>query len=239
MKSKTRFTVIIIFISLCMAPLVFSQEVEQKEREKHIRPPDAYNRGVDFYGRGDYNNSAESFVKALNTDNSRLEQWTSYNLGNSNYNRAQAQEQANPQAALGGYRDALEFFRRALNIDAYDNNAKYNYELTAQKIKLLEEKMEKQENQDKQQQNEQENKEQKPDSQSGQNQSQQQPEQEKEQPAAAKTKDGSESRAKENKDMTEEEALNLLNRLEQSEIEQKQLILKENQRQEPEVEKDW
>lgn len=224
--------------------------------EQTVRPSVRYNRGVDFYNRKDYNKAADNFLKALNTENRELEQWTNYNLGNSNFEQAQVQEETDPSAALNLYKNALEFFRRAIDLNPKDKDAKYNFELTAKKIKQTEQqsKQEKQNSQDqksqgdKQKEREQsqqagkseqnknssarEQKQQAQEKTAAQSQEQKDKEQEKKS-SAAKLQE-----AREHQEMSQEEALMLLDNFQESE-KTPELINKEEQREESPVSKDW
>jgi hypothetical protein len=208
-----------------------------------VDPRAAYNQGVDFYNKLDYNKAGEQFSQAMNTEGRRVEQWTAYNLGNTKFKEAGMQEQQNPQAAASLYSDALEFFRRALELDHADNDAKYNFEITAVKIKELQ-----QQNQDKK--HDQENKEQPPapkntDKSDQSKQNQQQPEQpenqnkNQEQPPEQEQRNNEQARQQpEQKEMTKDQALMLLENFQQAEDKQ-QALRQETQRPESSGGKDW
>ena len=121
-------------------PIVFAAE------DTAIEPDRAYNQGVDFYQKQDYNKSTEQFMQSINTEDDKLEQFSAYNLGSAFFNQALQAEKQNPQGANEIYKKALDFFKRAIEIDPDDLDAKYNYELTSKKIIEQEQKSQDQQN---------------------------------------------------------------------------------------------
>ncbi|MCK4993560.1 MAG: hypothetical protein KAS13_00760 [Candidatus Omnitrophica bacterium] len=135
--------------------------------EKATSAEQSYNKGIDFYKELDYNKAIDNFLGSFNTDNSKLEQWINYNLGNAACAQGQKVQASNPQAAQEAYSQALEFFRRAIELNSQDQNAKHNYELTALK---LEQAKAQQQNNEKQQNDEQQEQQQKDEQQDKQEQ---------------------------------------------------------------------
>ena len=119
---KIGFIFIFIVILICRADnYLFADDVSEMS-------PQEYNEGVDFYTQEDYNKAIDKFFKALNTEDKKLERWANYNLGNAHFQEASKQEAADLESALKMYESALEFFRRAIELDGSDIDAKYNYE---------------------------------------------------------------------------------------------------------------
>jgi Ca-activated chloride channel homolog len=188
----------------------------------------------------------------MNTQDKHLEQWAAYNLGNAFFNQAQAAEQSAPDAANEIYQKALNFFKQAIEIDPTDKIAKYNYELAAKKIieqkqksqqdhqQNKQDKQDKQENQDKQNQ---ENKSQ------DQQQKDQQDKQENKQDE--KQNDANNSGSEQNQaqqsaeqnaqqgQMTQSEAMMLLENFQKAEDQKKAMDLQKAQQQTSSGGKDW
>lgn len=213
--------------------------------EQPLAADQAYNQGVDFYKKSDYNKAGESFLQSMNTQDKRLEQWSAYNLGSAFFGQAQNAEQKDPAAANQIYQKALDFFKRAIQLEPRDKDAKYNYELTTKKI-IEQEQKDKQNQQDKQKKQDQQNK---PDQENQQDQQNQQQKQEQKQEqkdqqqqpdkqdgAAAKNEQNkSESGSKPNeqrRQMTQQEAKMLLDNFQQSEDKKKEMDLYKAQQQE-------
>lgn len=211
--------------------------------EKPMEPDRAYNQGVDFYNKLDYNKSADSFLQSLNTQNKHLEQWAAYNLGNTFFNQAQAAEQSNPGTANEIYQKALNFFKQSMEIDPTDKAAKYNYELAAKKIieqkqKAKQEQQDKQDKQDKQEKKDQQDKQNQESKSENQKQKDQQDKQENKEnkenkePDASNTPESKQKQAQQSAgqneqrgQMTQEEAMMLLENFQKAEDQKKTLDL--------------
>ncbi|MFH1094113.1 MAG: hypothetical protein V1739_08210 [Candidatus Omnitrophota bacterium] len=146
-----------ILILLVILNLVFPKALLLAQ-EKAAAPEHSYNKGIDFYNKLDYNKAIENFLKAFNTENKKFEQWINYNLGNAAFETGQKAQGSNPQAAQQAYKQALEFFRRAIELNVHDKDAKHNYELTALKLEQAKQEQQKKEQQDKPDQKEQQDK---------------------------------------------------------------------------------
>ncbi|MBI5555865.1 MAG: hypothetical protein HY920_08465, partial [Elusimicrobia bacterium] len=130
MKATKLFIFIIIIVVLILPASIQAEESAPS-------PWKSYQKGVDFYRQRDYDKAGDNFHKSLNTDDRTLEEWASYNSGNTAYEKAQAIEKQDPPTALKIYQEALEYYRRAITADQRDKDAKFNYELTAKKVKEL------------------------------------------------------------------------------------------------------
>jgi Ca-activated chloride channel homolog len=229
--------------------------------DKPLDPDHAYNQGVDFYNKLDYNKAADSFLQSLNTQNKHLEQWSAYNLGSAFFGQGHAAEKKDPGAANQVYKKALDFFKQAIDIDPADKDAKYNYELTAKKIieqdqkskqdkKNKQDQQDKKDKQDKQNQQSQQGKQQEQQNKQGQEGQQdkqeepdkqnQQSQQDKQQEEKDKQAQQSTQQNEQRGQMTKEEAKMLLENFQQSEAKQKELNLYKAQQQQPAPGvKDW
>jgi Ca-activated chloride channel family protein len=209
-----------------------------------------FNIGNAAYKKGDFEEAVKSYTKAasLATDPA-LENKAYYNLGNCLYRQGKLKENTSPVEAVSQYREALEHYKRALERNPEDKNAKYNHEFVERKIKEL---LDKQKQQQQQQQGQQNQKEKSEEQQGQQNQqSQQQSEQKdsekknaeqkeaqaaQEQPEDQKEKKGGQSSEKKEK-LTAEEARMLLDSLSDEELSQ---LKKQRPRgAHPQVLKDW
>jgi tetratricopeptide (TPR) repeat protein len=72
--------------------------------------------GASEYQLGDIPNAAKSFEDALRSKNTNIQERAYYNLGNAFYSQQRMQE-------------SVAFFRKALELDPNDDDAKFNYEL--------------------------------------------------------------------------------------------------------------
>lgn len=254
----------VIKLSIFSIAVVILPALIQAE-EAVVSPWKSYQKGVDFYRQLDYDQAGNNFLKSLNTDDRTLEEWASYNSGNTAYEKARASEKQDPAAALKIYQEALEYYRRAIAADQRDKDAKFNYELTAKKVKELDQQQkqskQKQPNkQDQQNSGQDKNKAQdqnKPNSKNSQadkdkRQNQQENNQPGNKPQDKQAQQGQPDKPKEQtvakegqgqqerqQQMSKDEALMLLNNFQRSEEKPKALMMQDKQSKPTEVDKDW
>ncbi|MBF0343814.1 MAG: VWA domain-containing protein [Nitrospirae bacterium] len=108
-----------------------------------------YRTGLAYYRKEDFPKAAEHFTKSLVSKALSVEMRANYNIGNSKFMAAKKIEQADPSGALSHYKEALQYFKRAIELNEKDMDAKTNYELTDKKIQQMLEKSKKQPQQDK------------------------------------------------------------------------------------------
>ena len=111
-------------------------------RERGNQAQAHFGRGSSAFQQGDLETAKHSFEQSLKADDEQLKSKAMYNLGNTFYQNQKTEE-------------ALAFYRKALELDPTDKEAKYNYEF----LKYQQEPPEDQQEQD-QSNKEQENKEQ-------------------------------------------------------------------------------
>ncbi len=139
----------------------------QAEIEAPQTPEIAFNQGTALLKAENYDTAAIKFEQALNTDDADLQAAAYYNLGNTHFERED-------------YMSAINSYRKTLEINPDDLDAKYNLELARNRLK---EQMENQEqNQDEQQQEQEEKEKQEQEEQEQQQQGEQEQEQEQPQP---------------------------------------------------------
>ena len=74
-----------------------------------------FGRGSSAFQQGDLETAKHSFEQSLKADDEQLKSKAMYNLGNTFYQNQKTEE-------------ALAFYRKALELDPTDKEAKYNYE---------------------------------------------------------------------------------------------------------------
>ena len=96
------------------------------------------NIGNAAYKKEDYEEADKSYTKAASlAADPMLESKAYYNLGNCRYRQGRLKENTNLGEAISLYREALEYYRRALDKNPKDASAKYNHEFVERKIKEL------------------------------------------------------------------------------------------------------
>ncbi|MFQ5866626.1 MAG: tetratricopeptide repeat protein [bacterium] len=104
-----------------------------------------FNMGAALYKKGEYSKAIESFTKALTTEDSVLEAKTNYNIGNNKYKQGKLKQNTDLASAVDLYREALQYYKRAIELNEKDKDAKYNHEFVEKKLKILLDKLKKQE----------------------------------------------------------------------------------------------
>jgi Ca-activated chloride channel homolog len=150
-----------------------------------------FDSGAAAYKLKDYSKAMESFSQALLSRDIGLQSKGHYNLGNTLYQRGEAQK--GDDKKLSDWTNALDHYEQTLKLDRQNKEAKDNYDYVKKKIEELknkkqdqpspspspqqkndQNKQDKQDKQDKQQQQNQQNQQQKDKQQQQQNQQQQQ-----------------------------------------------------------------
>lgn len=199
-----------------------------------------FNIGDVLYKKKDYQGAVEAFSKALLSPDSKLEADANYNIGNCKYKMGKLKEPADLSGAVNLYREALDYYKRTIELDQTNKDARYNHELVEKQLKLLLDKIKQQPPQDKQSpQNDKEKKEA-----TGENQEQNQPQKQADaKPAGEEADKDSEqkvSQEEENKDeMSEEEARMILERYNQGDLSSGDLNRPQRTGNYPQVLKDW
>jgi Ca-activated chloride channel family protein len=211
-----------------------------------------FNIGNAAYKKEDYEEAIKSYTKAASlAADTILESKAYYNLGNCQYRQGRLKENTNLGEAISLYRQALEYYKQALDKNPADANAKYNHEFVERKIKeLLDKQQQEQQEQTGEQQQEQQEQAEEPQEQQSQ---QEQPEEDDKsqgedknaeqnevQAANAQPQEAQEGQKEEQEKkegLTAEEAKMLLDSLKDEEL--SQLQRPRDRRSFPRVLKDW
>jgi Ca-activated chloride channel family protein len=101
-----------------------------------------FDSGAAAYKMKDYSKALESFSQALLSPNTGLQSKSHYNLGNTLYERGEA-EQADAKK-LADWTNALQHYEQTLKLDPQNKEAKENYEYVKKKIEELKNKKQEQ-----------------------------------------------------------------------------------------------
>lgn len=129
-----------------------------------------FNLGTAHYKKGDYEKALNAFNQALMTDDAVLESEATFNIANCKYRQGVLKENTDLNASLDMFRDAMAHYKRAIELNPDDEQAKFNHEFVEKKIKSVLDKIKQQQEQQQCQQNQ----EQQGDKQQGQQQQQSQ-----------------------------------------------------------------
>jgi tetratricopeptide (TPR) repeat protein len=119
--------------------------------EAEVDMPDSdvvnFNTGAALYQKGDYEKAIEAFTKALLSDNHSIEEKAAYNIGNSEFRYGKLKENTDLASAVNFYRKALDYYKRAIELNQDNTNAKYNHEFVEKELKVLLDKLKQQQEQ--------------------------------------------------------------------------------------------
>ena len=99
-----------------------------------------FDAGAAAYKMKDYNKALQSFSQALLSKNSHLQSESHYNLGNTLYERGEAEK--SDEKKLSNWESALPHYEETLKAEPQNKNAKDNYEYVKKKIEELKKKQE-------------------------------------------------------------------------------------------------
>ena len=97
-----------------------------------------FDSGAASYKLEDYNKALESFSQALLSPDTGLQSKSHYNLGNTLYQRGEAQKTDDKK--IGDWTNALDHYEQALKLEPQNKEAKENYDYVKRKIEELKNK---------------------------------------------------------------------------------------------------
>lgn len=123
-------------------------EAVKKYNEARDESPESdivnLNLGTALYKKGRYQEAIDAFTRALNTENKEREEITAYNMANSKYKLGSSLVDTDSSSAVSLYRESLDYYKRAMELDKNDKDARYNHDFVEKKLKELLEKIKKQ-----------------------------------------------------------------------------------------------
>jgi len=101
-----------------------------------------YNSGTTSYKNNLFAQAAASFTEALNSADLELQQKAYFNLGNALFKQGEEKQQANPQAAINDWQEALDAYDSALQLDSRDQLAAENRAYVEKQLEELKKQVE-------------------------------------------------------------------------------------------------
>jgi Ca-activated chloride channel homolog len=133
----------------------FSQQLKNDPDSVKLQ----YNAGAAAYKLGDYPKAVDHFTKALLSEDGKLREEASYNLGNSLVRRGEAAKGNDEKKA--DWKNAIQHYTEALNLDSKNKQAQENRDIVKKLLEDLEKKEKEQQQKQDKQDNQQKNKDQK------------------------------------------------------------------------------
>ncbi len=123
-------------------------EALQKYNEANVVQPDSdivhFNRGAALYKKEDYQKAIDAFTRTLTSDDKEIEADALYDLGNSKYKLARQKENTDLSAAVGLMQEALGNYKRSIELDQKNQDARFNHEFVERELKVLQDKLKQQ-----------------------------------------------------------------------------------------------
>jgi Ca-activated chloride channel family protein len=138
----------------------YEKALEQYQAAEEASPDSDivnFNIGAAHYKKGQYKEAIDSFTKALNTEDKKTESDAIYNIANARYKLGSVNAENDVNSAVSLYRESLDYYKRAIELDEGNGDAKYNHELVERELKVLLDKLKNQEQQQDDQDKEQDN----------------------------------------------------------------------------------
>ncbi len=135
-------------------------EASQRYNDASVSLPDSdivnFNIGATLYKKEDYQKATDAFTKALTSDNKKIEADALYNLGNCKYKLGKLKENTDLSATVGLLRESLDYYKRAVELDQKNTDARFNHEFVERELKVLLDKLKSQGSSEDKQKNQQE-----------------------------------------------------------------------------------
>lgn len=103
-----------------------------------------YNFGAAAHKNNMYDDAITSFTKALKSDSIELQEKAYYNRGNSHYAKGLETLQADPEATIGQWQQALDSLQAAIKLDPKNDDAIHNRDIIKKRLEELKKKQENQ-----------------------------------------------------------------------------------------------
>ncbi len=140
----------------------YDEAVRMYQEAKEMSPDSDivnFNLGAALFQKGEFQESAEAFTRSMITENPDLEADAAYNIANAKYKLGSATVESDMNGAAKLYQETLDYYKRAIELDEKNTDAKHNFEIVDKELKILLEKIKnqpKQEQEDKKEQKEKE-----------------------------------------------------------------------------------
>lgn len=125
-----RIVCLLVGFIVCSVSLVLAEDAAQ-----------AVSQGNKWFSQGNFDLAISNFEKALLSKDKLLESQANYNIGNSKYKLGKLKENTDLASCAKLFRQALDYYKRALDLNPHDQDAKFNYELVAKELKVILDKL--------------------------------------------------------------------------------------------------
>jgi len=120
-----------------------------------IKSPDSaqisYNIGIAQYKKGDYDSAISFLEKATSSQDKLLESKASFNIANAKYKLGKLKENTELKETVNLLRQSLDYYKRAIELNFKDEDARINHELVEKELKILLDKLKQEQDKQKEQ----------------------------------------------------------------------------------------
>ncbi len=141
--------------------------LEKRATEPKIK----HNLGLTFLGQNNYTSAESEFIAATSSDSEMVRARGNFFLGITRFHMADTLQQ--PEEKIGKFKEAADNFRRVLELEPDDEEARHNLEMTLERIEDVEKEQEEQKKQQEQKEKQQQDQKDQKDQQDQQNKDQQ------------------------------------------------------------------
>jgi len=96
-----------------------------------------YNKGIILYKKKEFAKAIPYFIKALSAEEYQTEKEALFNIGNSYYRLSELSERDDLNTSIKLCSSAMEYYKRAMEVDSRDRRIKINYEVAGRRLKAL------------------------------------------------------------------------------------------------------
>lgn len=114
----------------------YGQALEQYLAARTEQPDNrllSYNIGTTYYQLGQYENAIAELQDALRAGDSAVVRQAAYNLGNAYYRQGQGLQK--PAERIAAWREAIAWYKKAIDLQPKHENSKRNVEIVMRKLK--------------------------------------------------------------------------------------------------------
>lgn len=108
-----------------------------------------FNTGTALYRQGKYDEAVDAFTNSLITEDKDLEAMANYNIANSKFRLGSEKAKEDLSNAINLYKQSLDHYKRAIEMDEANADARYNHELVEKRMKVLMDRLKKEQEQQK------------------------------------------------------------------------------------------
>ena len=97
----------------------------------------SFNKGTALYKQGKYKEALDAFTNSLITEDKGIEAMANYNIANTEFRLGSDNINGDLSKAIQLYKQSLDHYKRSVELDENNDDARYNHELVEKRVKVL------------------------------------------------------------------------------------------------------